>query len=574
MAIFNVAATGDSNALGHYLDGGGRAHDGHGGDGSGQRNLAVSVVGTGSVPTFLRDVKQTRLDYGKDHLKVVTYHGVLSFTNEELDPSNPEHVALAHGVAREIAQQGVPGHQARIWIEADNGRTVMRGGVPVREKGKLHAHYEFANVAEAAGTIEWVDKNGVARSKSYEAGRAFDGDMKNVHRLRAVVDAVVAERLGYDNARFVIECREAAKGRGDRPDSRDYADRADPDGPGYSSHDEVRVKLRGARALATDWDDYTARLGADAVSVQTHGKGGASYAWVGDDGVEHRARARKLGNDFTRASVEDQCRENSAAIARGEQLVAPDPDPLPAPPDPATRPRPVFLTPDGRPPWERDGGHEDFAGRVAAAGGTYEQRARAGLDAALDDSFVVSRDHLIAKAPDHGVEVEGRTGEVEVSVAAIDGQGAVRFEDRQLGAGYGADDMDAWIKTKGRTRNDDSRGTTGSAAGGRSDDTGAGAGGVAVNDVDSAGVAARRAAALHRKARERAELDDGRREPVGGGSGAGGPEREGRGAEHEDRGAEQGGRGAGGQAGTGTPRRRRLVGNPARADKGSRQIGD
>lgn len=482
----------------------------------------VSTIGDCTAESFVADLRRTRRRFGKENLKVDGYHVIVSQTHEEADPRDEQAGHRQHQVVRELVRRRFPGHQAKLVTQRDNGHWGDSEGEPVWVPGKWHTHVIVANVSEREAVLELIAPDGSRSERRYRAGRAIDGAMKDIKQLRRGTDELVLERLGYDNAAYIDVCRKAGEGRGNRGTTRDMAARTDPNGPGYSSHDEVRVKLREARALAESWDDYVSRLGGNGVQVKVTGKSGVSYGWVGDDGVEHAASARSrrgkdgLGNDFTKANVEKQCTVNAAAIARGEVLEAPERAMVPASALVGDRPMPEYRTADGKPPWERD--VDEYAVTVRESGGTFEEQARERIDLALIDDWVTDRDHLIAAAPDHGVEVTGRTTD-EPLIALDTSDGRIAFAAGHLGDEYTGDQLDRRIRSKRRARNNDNgRGPRGTAGGDPerrpAADTRLDAG-IRIQRVDSAGLAAlsadnlRRAAEdVRRAAEQRAELDD------------------------------------------------------------------
>lgn len=375
------------------------AHDQDRPGGPSARVEYMSCVGDCAPLTFAGDVRRTALAYGKGDLEVDAYSYVLSHSHEELDPAADELGAVAHGLAREWVAEAFPGRQAKIVTQRDNGRWEGEGDDRQWVEGHWHSHIMVANVAEQEVTLRWTDAKGVEKVKHYKAGRAIDGDLKNIFRLRHITDEVVMRQWKYDNAAYVEACRRYNEGAAAK---MDYAQRAEQ---GYSTYDEVRLKLRTAAAQAVHWDDYVTRCQAAAVDVKTRGAGGAgvSYAWVGDDGLERKARARGktgIGPEFTRAEIEKRCEQNVAVLERGGELEIPE-QVLVAPsttvaPD---RPRPQYLTEDGRPPWESTEALAEYERKVQATGGTYEARAERalatgepveGVELICEDSAVVA----------------------------------------------------------------------------------------------------------------------------------------------------------------------------------------
>ncbi|GAA4746451.1 relaxase/mobilization nuclease domain-containing protein [Gordonia alkaliphila] len=495
------SAAGNAVALDRYI-GHALAHDQNNPDGPSQRVEFASTIGDCAPETFIADMRRTRATYGKSGLKVETYHWILSHSHEEADPTSERDGWIAHELARTWAAEAFPGRQIKLVTQRDNGRAELTKGGVVWVPGKWHSHIQVASVAEREATIRWIDKSGVEQTKRYPAGRAIDGTMKNLHRVRGVTDAVVERELQYSNRDYMAACRKAS--RGDQVTRADYAQRADR---GYSDHDQVRATLRHAQAQATSWEDYIDRAAAEGVMVRGAGKSGASYAWIGEDGTDQKARARKLGDAYTRRAVEAQCERNVAALARGETLEAPEPVLAPPSPPREGRPVPEFFTTDGKPPWESDKELADYVEQVEREGGTYEGRAREGLNEALADPFSTDADTLAVVAEEHGVEmVDGDNGALVVVVETDGGRAAIPAE--RLGGAYA--DRDALehelevIQEGIDDGRDQARGAEGAAHGGH----------VQLRDVRSIDSALIDAAIAERD-RESARLRAGRGSEVG-----------------------------------------------------------
>lgn len=565
MATTMISPAGSLPALDRYV--GNIAAKDHDSPEPTERAEYCSTIGDCTPETFVARVRENAAQHGKSGLKHEAYHLILSQTHEEADPRDPQAGHRQHAMATALVKRRFPGHMAKLITQRDNGRWIETAdGERVWEPGKWHTHAIIANVSSHEAVLELDD----GTERRYKAGLAIDGAMKDINAIRhgpSGTDELIREHFGYDNSRYVEACRKASAGRGDRATTRDMADRAER---GYSSHDEVRVKLREARAVATSWEDYSARLEADAVWTRVTGKSGVSYAWVGTDGVEHFASARSrkgrdgLGNDFTMASIKDQTTLNAERVAAGETLEAPERALVPAPVAPTERPRPVYLTSDGKPPGEHD--LDEYAERVRASGGTVEQRARERIDLALIDDWITDRDRLIIAAPDHGIEVSGRVDEPLIALDTRDGR--IAFESGHLGEAYSGDRLDRRIKTRRKDRDDNDRGARSAperATGGRSaTDTG-----TRIERIDGAALSALQTGTAARIADQRAErhVDGGERtghgvgdtkgrrldDPTGRrGREAGQPDQLGRGTGGQD------GRGRG-QAGSDTPLRDRAV---------------
>ncbi len=369
-----ISSTDNAYGLDRYLSAATAAHDQSNPDGPSARVAHASVLGDCTLKTYLKDVGRVREDFAKTGLALETYHAIISHSHEELDPDNPFHVWLAHQFAREQMARAFPGRQIKIVTQADNGRweESAETGEQTWVKGKIHSHCQIANVAEDEVSISWRDAEGNVKTAHYPAGRAFSSEMKNILRVRAVTDEVVREMFAYDNEAYMQACRESTgMGAGDRKALARAAE-------GRTSHyDELRMRLRIARASATDWDDYTARLAADGVHVHKRGgnRDGVSYKWL--DTPPARAGGRSgVGDEYKYAAVVEQCAANAAAIERGETLAIPERSlVVPTNSVAADRPRPVYLTADGTPPWEDEQSMAETVDRVRQTGGTFEGKA-------------------------------------------------------------------------------------------------------------------------------------------------------------------------------------------------------
>ena len=383
-----LSATVNAWGLDDYLSASTAAHDQSAPGGPSARVAHCSTIGDCTPDSFLRDVARVRADYGKAGLELVTYHQILSHSHEELDPANEYHGWLAHQFAREQAARAWPGRQIKITTQADNGRWEQDAetGEKVWVRGKWHSHCQIANVAEDDVLLEWTGGKGERKQASYPAGRAVSSDMKNIYRVRSVTDQVVMEMFQFDNEAYMQACRGlSSSGIGAGSSGVGAGDRkalARAASGNTNFRDELAMRLRIARAQAISWDDYEARLAADSVHVLRRGGNGdgVSYKWVADDGTVSRpvrAGGRSgIGDEYMYRAVVDRCAANAAATERGDALEVP-PRVLVVPTNStaADRPRPVYQTVDGRPPWESDQAQAEYAERVRQAGGTYEGRA-------------------------------------------------------------------------------------------------------------------------------------------------------------------------------------------------------
>ncbi|MEP9391139.1 hypothetical protein ABLE94_02620 [Gordonia sp. VNK1] len=366
---------------------------------SGRRHELVSTIGATTPETFVADVTATKERCGSPATKVEAFHLIISSALGELDPNDPAAHQALMAVARRTCQESFPGRKALIVIQADNAALELVDGKLTIVPGKLHAHCVVENVAAYPVELNWTDRNGNQRTKNYRAGRAMDGDMRNIHRIRSKLDDVVSQQLGYDNKEFVLRCGKVREGRsgavsmaqlqerlrdgvaataevdlaaqGLDTDAREHVAMA----LGVSEDDRVRVTLRSASARAVSWDDYVTRLANEGVEVRTHGKSGVSYGWTGSDGQQLTQRARKLATsrgEFGRQAVTEQAARNADRVAQGRELAVPEAELVPARTPPGGYP-----TPDYRP------GYGPVGAAAPTGMDTHEDRMRQAIDSGI-----------------------------------------------------------------------------------------------------------------------------------------------------------------------------------------------
>lgn len=388
MAVTVLSPAGDARALDEYITShaakdAGEAH------GFGRRVEYCSTRGNTSPETFVADVLRNQEAHGKTKLKHVSWHMVISWSNEEAAIEDEIAGAECHRVSMAIAERAFPGRMIKGVTQRDNGR--WEGEDDAREwvPGKWHTHLQIAHISERAAEVTFVGKGGAVRTRRFRAGRAVDGSMRNIARVRAITDEVVAEQLGYDNKAYVRACRSVTE-----TTREDVSQRAVK---GYSNHDQLRALLDAAVASSRTWDEYVMHAAADDIDVKTHGKGGASYAWRDDEGTEHKARARALGNGYTRAGVEERQLGHAGVTA-------------------PSRTTPIADAAAAR--------HPEYAGQ------TYEDQMRAQIDALVDDPRVVSTVDLAVGMTERGIDLG-------TDVAAVrTPQGRVACAPEHLGREY------------------------------------------------------------------------------------------------------------------------------------------
>lgn len=408
-------------------------------DGGNERLALESTIGDCSPETFVADMRRTRAVYGKERLAVETYHYIASWALEEFDPTDDDQIVLAHEWANEWAGKAFPGRQIKFLTKADG------------HGGQVHTHFHVANVAALPAVIEWIDGSGVVHRQTYDAGRAIDGRLNNIYRLRAITNQIVHERLGYDNNLFITSRQRPS----DRVTAADVHHRA---AGAYNWRDDFRDKLSEARALAIDIEDYKARLGVAGVTVTERGAE-KNFSYTFTDAADKTRHARStgrsgLGADYIRSSVEEQCEINRTRVAAGDTLEAPDRSnaalPRSAPTTPVYYGHDGELTP-GDPPgsiprWmlERDAEMALYVAKVEANGGTVEGQARRRIDETLDDPDVVNFAALVTVATKYGVSIEYIDEELVVRLTTGKVSGFA-FNAKHLGEDYTEPELQALV---------------------------------------------------------------------------------------------------------------------------------
>lgn len=457
---------------------------------SGRRYELVSTIGATTPETFVADVTATKYRCGSPATKVEAFHLIISSALGELDPNDPAAHQALMTVTRQTCQEAFPGRKALIVIQADNASLELIDGRLTIVPGKLHAHCVVENVAAYPVELNWVDRHGNQRTKNYRSGRAMDGDMRNIHRIRSQLDDVVSRQLGYDNKEFVLRCGKACEGRSGAVsmaqlqarlrDGEEAAAEVDLDAQsldtaarehvamalGVSEHDRVRVTLRSASAQAVDWDDYVTRLANEGVEVRTHGRSGVSYGWTGSDGQPMTERARKLATsrgEFGRQAVTEQAARNAEALEQGRELTVPEAELVPARTPPGGYP-----TPDYRP------GYGPVGAAAPAAMDTYEDRMRRAIDSGIA-SGAADWEQLGAHTLGQRIAVVPRANRVKVTtvpgeMVEVWREPGVAVSLDDLGPGYSVAEIEGRLglhyppppppggKTNTSERTDDERG--------------------------------------------------------------------------------------------------------------------
>lgn len=381
-----------------------QAHDADSAHGFGTRADFVSTTGGWSVETFVDQLRETRRRFGKAHLPIEAYHLIYSHSHEELDPHDPDCGRRAHNFALRAAKAAFPGRPLLAVTQRDNGRWETEHGERVWVPGKWHTHLVVPNVAPEAASIKVRQRDGSMTTVEYAPGRAINGAMKDLTRLRRITDRAVRKIFSYDNEAYMQACREHAAGA--TVTKRDLALRAEREAAGaepLSNHDMVRSKLRRAMSTATSWDAYVARAAEAGVSVRARGSG-VSYSWEADPAVglaAGKARARNLGDDFTVAEVTAVCENNAERVAQGQVLRETEEEVTAVPARPLA-PRPVFLDDNDKP---IPGNVAPWAPKPPREWTTCEDRLREAIDAALADEQVSSLSELARMAAAGGAEM-------------------------------------------------------------------------------------------------------------------------------------------------------------------------
>jgi len=237
-----------------------------------------------------RDVGNVRLKSGEkaDGRMVEMYRVIQSFGLNELDPDNPEHIAIANDIGQTLANELYPDKQALIVTQADG------------EGGKLHNHILVNSLSFKDGkSIRGKEASWKTISDKSDEILERHG-LKPIEREVGAINSTMAERKLREKGEYVW--KDDLRGRIDSAMSnRDIV-----------SQDDFVDYMR---------DEYD-------VGVRFRGKKGASYDFVDENGKKRTSRATALSNGgigYNKDAITDVLDNNldklhQEALAENEQF--------------------------------------------------------------------------------------------------------------------------------------------------------------------------------------------------------------------------------------------------------------
>ena len=221
--------------------------------------------------------------HGKDNGKSVQMYRIIqSFGLDELNPDNPEHIAIANEIGQTLASELYPDKQALIVTQADG------------EGGKLHNHVLVNSVGFVDGKSLRGERTGwkAISDKSDEIIQRYG--LKPIERETGAIKSTMAEIKLREKGEYVW--KDDLRGRiGSTFENRDI-----------TSQDEFVEHMR---------DEYD-------VGVRFRGKKGVSYDFIDENGKKRTSRATALadgGVGFNQDAINELIQENLRLQQEQEQ---------------------------------------------------------------------------------------------------------------------------------------------------------------------------------------------------------------------------------------------------------------
>lgn len=284
MAVTRITASRDAGAALNYVS----RPKGK----SKERVLAVSGSNV-DVKHASEQMSATREAYNKNQVNprtgekyIQVYRLIQSFSDEELDPDNPDDVEKCNRLGYELAHEAYPDHEVLIVTHGD--------GVG----GKLHNHL-------------------IINAVSFETGKQLRGDKTYWPWISKQSDSVLEK-----NGMQPIDQQNTSK------DLRTQAERKLADKGKYVWKDDLKDRIQNVLTdeKAVDRDAFVKLMGEVGVDVKYHGekaKNGVTYAFKDNNGKQQKTRSTRLGADYQRESIDVILNENKAVKETSNEVVAP-----------------------------------------------------------------------------------------------------------------------------------------------------------------------------------------------------------------------------------------------------------
>lgn len=256
-----------------------------------ERVLAVS--GSNVSTKFASDqMAMTRKMYEKDGINsrngqkfMQSYRVIQSFSDNELDPNNPENIEKCNKIGYELARQAYPDHEVLVVTHGDGAG------------GKLHNHL-------------------IVNATSFQTGKQLRGERTKWQWIAEKSDEVL-KRNGIEpierkdhavKPRTQAEIRLAGEGKYVWKD--DLRERLDA-----AFEDERSVDKESFKSVLEEEYGITTKKWTDTGKHIT-------YEFEDENGTKRKARSTSLGENYTRESVESLLVENSHVVQANMSVAA------------------------------------------------------------------------------------------------------------------------------------------------------------------------------------------------------------------------------------------------------------
>ena len=300
MPYTRITATAFGKAAIDYALGG---KEGKGHNNNEKRNLFVTTVGMfPNQPPSYADQMNEYWSRASSRNKNQVRRIVLSFSEQELDPKDPNSALIAGEISREFAEKYYPNRQTLICVQNDG------------EGGKLHCHIIVNNVSmtDFKGCSDEQTKfTYVAKGADEIAKKYIDVDMdyKDIFDNKTSQIKLSKDKVSRNVRRMRQENQEAIKNG--------------EDAPHYIWEDDLKSRIKLAMNEATSRDDFFSKLNDRGVTIVRNGtlkRHGEYFTYSMQDASKiksedeipkgkRKIRSDKLGGDYMPKALDEKIAE-------------------------------------------------------------------------------------------------------------------------------------------------------------------------------------------------------------------------------------------------------------------------
>ncbi|WP_026660615.1 relaxase/mobilization nuclease domain-containing protein [Butyrivibrio sp. AC2005] len=300
MPYTRITATAFGKAAIDYALGG---KEGKGHNNNEKRNLFVTTVGMfPNQPPSYADQMNEYWSRASSRNKNQVRRIVLSFSEQELDPKDPNSALIAGEISREFAEKYYPNRQTLICVQNDG------------EGGKLHCHIIVNNVSmtDFKGCSDEQTKfTYVAKGADEIAKKYIDVDMdyKDIFDKKTSQIKLSKDKVSRHVRRMRQENQEAIKNG--------------EDAPHYIWEDDLKSRIKLAMNEATSRDDFFSKLNDRGVTIVRNGtlkRHGEYFTYSMQDASKiksedeipkgkRKIRSDKLGGDYMPKALDEKIAE-------------------------------------------------------------------------------------------------------------------------------------------------------------------------------------------------------------------------------------------------------------------------